>query len=242
MTENSPEKGVAALLQALRQKPTEADCQLCLSQLHDYVVAQLAGQDYRQQFAWTAVHLDTCTACAEAYALIYEAALAEAQNRLPQPAHLPDPDLSFLQSASWLAALQAALELHAARLTLQLNETLNALLAPQPTLAATRTLDDGRYTPRLLELTFDQAAAANVPFTLAAYADRQQPDRCLVEITVQPPGQSWPDLSGRAVTLHAAAQRAAAHTVTAATDDWGTAVFPDIPRSALTALRIEIEL
>ena len=237
MTDHSMEKGAADLLEVLQRPFAAADCQRCLAQLHDYVLAQLNGEDYRQQFAWTAVHLDGCVACAEAYALVYETALAEAQGHLPQPAHTPEPDLSFLQPAPWLTAFRAALEVSAARLTLQLNDTLLTLLAPQPELAATRAVDDGRYTPRLLELTPDQAAAAAVPFTLAAYADRQQPDLCLVEITVQPPGQSWPDLGGRAVTLRAAGQ-----TITAATDDWGTAVFPDIPRSALTALRIEIEL
>ncbi|MBE2197514.1 MAG: hypothetical protein IAE79_02815 [Anaerolinea sp.] len=230
---------IQALAAALIYTPDEADCALCLNQLDDYVAAQLHGAAYQTQFAWTAQHLDSCAACAEAYALVYEVALAEANGRLPHPAHIPAPDLAFLQSPTtdWLVALRAAFTSGPTRLALQLNEALIHLLAPAPALALTRAGTDGRYTPKLLEITPDQAQTAGLPFTLAAYADQQQPDHCLVEITVQPPGQSWPDLGGYLVTL-----TAGGNTVTGETDDWGTAVFPDIPLVELTSLRLDITL
>ncbi|MBK8990112.1 MAG: hypothetical protein IPM39_29295 [Chloroflexi bacterium] len=241
MITNTPDEATArvmAFISVIRHAPDDADCALCLDQLDGYVQAQLAAADYRAQFAWTAQHLDGCVSCAEAYALHYEAALAEAHGRLPQPDHLPQPDLAFLHAAvDWLAVLQAALRITPARFTLQLNETLNRLLPPTPTPALTRSAADGRYQPKLLELNQDQAHVAGLPFTLAVYADRQQPDRCLVEITVQPPGQSWPDLGGYLVTLTAAEQ-----SVTTKTDDWGTAVFPDVPLAQLEQVRLDVAI
>jgi hypothetical protein len=230
------EASARALAEILSYTPDEADCALCLNQLEDYVQTQLRGAAYQPQFAWTARHLDSCVACAAAYALLYEVGLAEANGRLPHPAHTPAPDLSFLQSQpGWLATLRAALTAAPERLSLQLNEALARLLAPAPAPALTRAVGDGRYTPKLLELTPDQAQEAALPFTLTAYADRQQPDRCLVEITVQPPGQSWPDLGGYQVTLAAGEQ-----IFTGKTDDWGTAVFFGIPLAKLNDLKIEV--
>ncbi len=225
-----------AFIEILNYTPDAADCALCQTQLDAYVQAQLAGTTYRTQFAWTAHHLDSCVPCAEAYALLYEVALAEANGRLPHLAHIPAPDLSFLQAQpGWVATLRAALTAAPRRLVLQLNEALARLLAPAPAPAFTRAVEDGRYIPKLLELTPDQAQEAALPFTLTAYADRQQPDRCLVEISVQPPGQSWPNLGGYQVTVAAGEE-----TFTDETDDWGTAVFLDIPLAKLNNLKIEV--
>jgi hypothetical protein len=236
------ESRLRAFADIIGYTPDEADCALCLNQLEDHLQAQRRGAARGavrgHEFAWTARHLDSCVACAEAYALLYEVALAEENGRLPHPTPLPEPDLSFLQPRpDWLAALQTALSATAERLVLQLNETLAHLLAPAPAPTLTRSVANGRYTPKLLELTPDQAQAAALPFTLAAYADQQQPDRCLVEVTAQPPGQSWPDLGGYQVRLTVGGQ-----TFTGETDDWGTAVFPDLPRAQLNQLQIELAL
>ena len=230
------EARVQAFWAMLRQTPAAADCDLCLSQLEAYVQAQLDERAYQAEFDWLGRHLDSCPACAEAYGLLYELVWTETNSRLPPPTRLPPPDLSFLHHPpAWLAALTAALQTRSDRLSLQLNEQLARLLAPVPVAAPTRSLGDGRYQPKLLELTPDQAQAAQIPFTLTAFADHQQLDHCLVEITVQPPGQSWPDLGGRPVTVTAGEQ-----TFSATTDDWGTAVFPDLPRSELDRLEIVV--
>ncbi len=232
-------RGQALLALLTNPTPDDAACQLCLSQLDDYVRAQLSGRQAAGDFAWLLAHLDGCVACAAAYALLYEVTLADENGRLPRPAAVPEPDLSFLRlPADWRTALHAALRPAPGRLTIQFSAALNHLLAPAPAAALSRAgAGDGRYAPKLLELTTDQAQAAAVPFTLAVYADRQQPDACLVEITIAPPGQSWPDLGGRSVTL-----TAGPYTRTAATDDWGTAVFPDVPRAELDNLRLDVNL
>jgi hypothetical protein len=230
-------------LAMLRHSPTDVDCTLCLSQLEAYVQSQFMPSAAQAQFGWLRQHLDSCAACAQAYGLLYELVWAEENGRLPQPTHVPEPDLRFLRSPfsrpspAWLKPLQAALRITPEQIGLQLNETLTRLLLPAPGLAPTRSVGNGRghgrYQPKLLELTPDQAQTAAIPFTLTVYADGQQPDRCLVEVMIQPPGQSWPDLGGRQVTVTAGGQ-----PVSAETDDWGTAVFPDLPRSELDKLAI----
>ncbi|MFO7683581.1 MAG: hypothetical protein R6X34_26405 [Chloroflexota bacterium] len=248
MTEQS--KGsrnqIQTFLAVLRAEPTEADCERCLAQLNDYVENQLASGDYRREFPRTAQHLDGCVSCAEMYERVYALLWAERNghfdrlgtDRLPQPAPIPEPDLSFLTpSATLWTALQTALQHSQQRLTLQLNAVLAALLVPQPTLAATRTGEDGRFGSQLLALNPDQLPQTELPFSLAAYADKQNPDLCLVEITVEPPGLSWPDLGGREVSVGYGEV-----AFTELTDDWGTAVFADIPLAALESLRLEIQL
>jgi hypothetical protein len=221
----------------LRYTPDEADCLLCQKQLDIYIEAQLGHTADQTSFAWTAQHLDSCLACAEVYALLYEVVMADENGRLPQPAQLPEPDLTFLESSpDWLAALKAALTVSPAQLALQFNAALVRLLAPAPTLALSRSLTNGRYQPKLLEITLEQAQTLSLPFTLAAYADQQQPNHCLVEITVQPAGQSWPDLGGYQVTLKSGGQ-----TFTGETDDWGTAVFPDILLIELEDLHLRVQ-
>ncbi len=229
---------VQTFLAMLQSQPTEADCQRCIEQLNDYVDAQLAGSHYQTEFPFVTRHLDNCVACADAYARVYELELAEQNGRLPQPVHIPDPDLSFLgQSANLWAALQTALQHTQERLTLQLDSALAALLAPQPSLAMTRSTEDARFGAQILSLTPEQVPETTLPFSLAAYADKKNAELCLVEITVEPPGQSWPDLGGKQVQLRFAD---VLHTET--TDDWGTAVFPDIPRTELENLHFDISL
>lgn len=221
----------------LRYKPTGADCALCLNQLEAYVETQLSRPAATAEFGWLRRHLDSCLACAEAYALLYELAWAEENGRLPRPPHIPEPDLRFLRPLpDWLKLLKDALLITPDQVRLQLNEALVRLLTPPPAPAPTRAAGDGRYQPKLLELTPDQARSVAIPFTLTAYADRQQPDRCLVEITVQPPGHSWPDLGRYQVAVTAAGQ-----TFITETDDWGTAVFPGLPRSQLETLAIIVQ-
>lgn len=233
-----PDGRVQAFLAMLRQQPSEADCRLCLSQLHNYVVARQTGADDATQFSWIAQHLDSCVTCAEAYGLLYELVLAEAQGELAQPERLPTPDLSFLTAVPDLAtSLSQAIQQTGQRVILQLNDVLAALLAPLPQTALTRSTNEGRYGQKVLELTPEQVPDVAFPLTLIAYADQEQPGRCLVEVTVEPPGLSWPDLGGRTITLTIEEL-----SLTASTDEWGAAVFLDILILDLDSLRLDISL
>ncbi|MBE2222620.1 MAG: hypothetical protein IAF02_13820 [Anaerolineae bacterium] len=230
------ESKVPTFLAMLQTEPTEMDCQRCVAQLTDYVSAQLDKGDYQHQFPVVAQHLDSCVLCAEMYARVYEVELADRNGRLPHPASIPQPDLSFLGSRPSLwAVLQIAFQQTQTRLTLQLDAALAALLTPQPSLALTRSGDDARFGEQILSLTPDQVPETELPFSLAAYADKENPNQCLVEITVEPSGSSWPDLGGSNVRL-----RYGEVVLAEITDDWGTAVFPDIPRADLKNLQFEI--
>lgn len=233
---NREEGKVQSFLALLQSQPTEADCQRCIEQLADYVDVQLADGAYQTQFPFVVRHMDSCVACAEAYALVYEVELADRNGRLPQPSHIPQPDLSFLAlTANLWTILQSALHITQTRITLQLDAILAALLAPQPSLALTRAVENGRFGQQLLLLTSAQTPETELPFSLAVYADKENPELCLVEITVEPSGLSWPDLGGSRVSVSYGEV-----VVTELTDDWGTAVFANIPHAELETLKLDI--
>lgn len=239
MTENKngPEDKVQSFLSMLRTKPTEADCDRCIAQLDAYVTLQLEDGDYRGEFPWVAQHLDSCVDCAEVYAQVYELLGAESNGRLPQPVTIPEPDLSFLDSPVNLwTMLQTALQITHEQITLRLDVVLAALLLPQASPGLVRGGEDGRFGEQLLSLTPEQTPI-DLPFSLNAYADRANGELCLVEVTVEPPGKSWPDLGGQEVIV-----RYLDGMQTAVTDDWGTAVFTNIPRAELQNLILEIHL
>ena len=132
------EERVERLLSILQFNPTADDCQTCLNQLDDYISMQLAGEDYGGHFPEVANHLDACAQCAQAYARLYELAIADAANRLPQAPSMPDPDLGFLQAdsstqvqASRLSErLLQALQQTTEKLTLYLSVDLLDMLLP----------------------------------------------------------------------------------------------------------------
>jgi hypothetical protein len=239
----------------LRSEPDAAACRVCLSRLDEYVATQLADEDYVARFPDVVVHLDACPDCADAYAQLYELELAEAADRLPQPERLPDPDLSFLQPQASgplsPAALQARLRtaalterlrdaLHRAgdRLTLQLSAKLLPLMRPSPAAAQTRApADSERFNEVLLALEPDEELRPDLPVTLVVYRDAHHPGMCLVEVIVEPPGRSWPELEGIGVALLVAGERRKATT-----DAWGLAVFEGVPVAQLADMALEITL
>lgn len=235
------EQRQALLARILQARPPESACQTCLEQLDGYVTAQLAGQDYAVRFPEVAAHLDACPDCAEAYGRLYELELAAATGRLPLPNRLPKPDLSFLapQAAPGLAeALSAAVRRLGNGLTFHLSAGLLPLLRPAPALAAVRVpADSVRYGEVLLALEPDDARRAGLPLGLTAYRDARRPEVCLLEVKVEPPGRSWPDLGGTTVTLTAAGDQRRA-----VTDAWGLAAFEGVAVAHLAQLMVEIEL
>lgn len=239
MTEN-PISGdkpiVRRFLAMLTTRPSEEACQKHLILLDNYVTAQLDGEDVIEQFPDTAVHLDTCLLCAEAYALLYETRSAEMGNQLIDPPTLPAPDLSFLQSGPNLSSLlKQQLQATANQINLQLTSALLSLLTPLPQTAPVRAAS-GRYAEAIHSLTPQHVPDVPLPFSMTAYKDLQNADLCLVEINVTPPGISWPDLEGYQVQIAFADQ-----TFKDKTDDWGTAVLANIPIDQLANLTITIE-
>jgi hypothetical protein len=233
------------LIEMLRVEPDEVACQRCLSQLDEYVTAQLSGEDVRTRFPAVALHLDACTECAGAFYRLYEVAAAEAMDLLPEPLRGIKPNLSFLASkrhnspAPTLAErLRSALRRTANGLSLQLSADLVALLRPQPAAGAARTPADGeRYEEVLLVLEPEDVLRPDLPLTLLAYRDAQRPAECLVEVVVEQPARPWPALAGIKVALTAEASR---HATT--TDAWGVAAFEGIPVASLAHLLVEVML
>ena len=229
---SSEQKRWRQLTQILLSGPNDEACQQCLNQLDDYIMSQLAEEDYLTKFSEVAIHLDTCLVCAAAYNRLYELETAVATNTLPQPKHLPKPDLSFL--IPLVQQLKEALQRHGNRLSLQLTTMLVEMLRPSTPATVMRS-SEGQYQEQLISLTPQNATDLDLTFTLTVYRDKQVPNTCLLEVKVEPPGQSWPALGGKEVTImyNNAKQ-------TEVTDAWGIASFTGIPVDALGQLYLEI--
>jgi hypothetical protein len=237
------------LAQALLAPVGEAACTACLDTLEEYITDQLAGADYVSRWPAAAQHLDSCVACAESYALLYEVRLAS--RAAPQPARVPAADLSFLQAGAagpllpddlraarraWRlrAALGAAVERTGARLRLTLSRSLLNLLPP-PSAGPALAFRSGEGAP-LLELALDEPGAEVEQMQLSAYAESEGSEQCVVRIQLALRDHAWPDLAGVRVTLVAGDERRQA-----ATDAWGEAVFAAVPVAALLGLQVEVD-
>jgi hypothetical protein len=222
--------------------PPESECAAYLPRLAAYIDAQLAGEDYLTLYADIAAHLDSCLACADSYARLYELEIALAAETLPAPRAIPTPDLSFLSmpeaKPTLLDLLADALTTTAERIRLHLTTELLAFLQPQESALLTRSsAEDSRYHEVLYELQPEQLPESAIPLKLTAYRDAERPELCLLEVTVAPPGERWPNLGGRTVTVQRNGERR-----TAATDAWGVAAFADLPVTWLADLAVVVEL
>ncbi len=229
--------------EALQARGDEAACEACLSQLEAYITAQLDGRNYLALFPQTARHLDGCLSCAAAYARLYRMELAAAAETLPQLQQPRLPDLAFLsavpdQQPPLTDLLRTAVTRLQNRIRLHLSADLLPRLQPPPTLAPTRAPADAqRYAEQLFSLDPGEALRADLPLTLTVYRDGQQPQNCLVEITVAPSGRAWPNLAGMMVILVLPDQRREQPT-----NPWGVAAFEQVPVAELSELVIEVQL
>jgi hypothetical protein len=244
----SEDERLKQILQILRFDPDDEACQDCLSQLEDYIAAQFAGEDYMTRFPRVVVHLDACSDCAGAYARLYELELAEANGTISNPEQIPEPDLGFLQGGSQklhpsvsnnlTKLIQDALRRTGDRILVQFSAELLDLLRPLPSATPVRApTESDRYHEVIVQLNPDHFQDFDFPITLTAYRDSQQPESCLVEVRVEPPGESWPDLEGRSVTLIVAEER-----IESLTDAWGVASFESIRIDDLAGMKLEIDL
>jgi hypothetical protein len=219
----------------------EQVCERCLDLLEAYVEYQLGDNAAFAEAAWVANHLDSCVACAEAYALLYEVRVAPP---VLSDLRVPVPNMAFLASgtansltpeqlreqrrqATWGALLSAALQRVAERWQVQLSQALLDL-APRPTALALR----GSTAP-LLQFVLEPTDPQLQSLTVSAYAT-SQPD--LVDLRVQLAfvDREWPDLEGIAVQIFYADQRR-----DASSDAWGEVVFSGVPQAEIANLRFE---
>lgn len=228
----------AHLVDVLRRKQTEEACSACIDRLETYITAQIGGSFEPTQHKETAMHLDSCISCSTAYELLYDVIEAEQNGTLPIPAAIPTPNLDFLgEKVSLTDKLRDAVRVTAEKLTVQLDQLLLSLLvqeqAGQP--AMVRSGGDGRYTNKLFELSSSQLPGEMVPLKIAAFKDNEQAGVALVEVNVEPPGKTWPDLANYEVNLSTRSQEE-----TAVTNEWGTAVFPAVNIQYLGTLRLQV--
>jgi len=230
----------AWLIQVLLLKPQDALLHLTIDQLDDYVQAQITGQNYTTLFPETALHLDSCVACAESYQLLYELTLAETTTALLVPPSSVEPDLTFLTplpTTSLLQQIRAAVQRVGQQISLQLTPALLPALRPAYAMSTLRSAAEAqRYAEKLIQLEPPPVLLREWPVTLAVYRDVTYAGLCLVEVEVAPPGRNWPDLAGIFVTLTANQE-----TRSEFTDAWGLVVFERVPIVWLGEMKMTID-
>jgi hypothetical protein len=229
------------LARLLIEQPDPAACERCLDKLEAYCLAELSGASGAAADPETAQHLDGCVACAESYALLYEALLHSAA--VPEPPTLPAPDLSFLKRRSegsqmpaglgdLRSALLGALTRVGADLRLVLSEGLLALVPPPPPALVLRA---GEQSETLLDLQIDRpdplVAGLQLIFTRTSAAAGD----LLVRVGL--PEREWPDLAGIRVLLSDAGEQRQAIT-----DAWGEVRFQGVPQASLPMLELRVRI
>ncbi|MFZ0543947.1 MAG: hypothetical protein WAM60_00820 [Candidatus Promineifilaceae bacterium] len=231
------------LRNAIQNTTEDAACDACLSQLQEYVEAQLNGRNTLTLFPHIASHLDGCLQCAAAYARLYRLEMDAASGDLPELERPRQPDLSFLPSSpdpqpTLRQRLQAAFTQLQDGLRLQLTADLLPSLLPPPSLAVTRAAaEDERYAEQLYTLDSSDILADDIPVKLSIYRDAESLQNCLVEVTVTPVGRTWPQLADILVVLELPGLHLEQRT-----NHWGAAAFDQIPTAELGNLVIEVHL
>ena len=233
------DKPIQQLVQVLTTPLDEQRCQICLDTLEDYISLQLAGEDYQTQLADVAMHLDSCISCAEAYALLYEARVAEAR----QPTSIPTPDLSFLpitsadsDGASLQELLQGALEHVGTTLRILFSQQLLDMLRNTPSAEPTLAFREQTEPPSLINLVVEDPSPGVANIQITAYANIQDATMCTLRVQVALMGRDWPDLAGVAVRVQIDnAQRQTK------TDPWGEALFEQVLIDTLPHLQVEVD-
>lgn len=235
-----PDEPARQLTEVIIVQHDEANHTACLDALDAYVAAQIDGQDYSARFPSVSLHLDSCVACAEAYAALYEARLTE--GRLPLPVVVPVPDLSFLKDSSPASSLQQAERLQqllkgtvqrvGGRLRVVLSQPLFDLLP----LAMAPALRSGSGSSAvLLDLRLEPPDDIVTQLQITAYRNPGSLDWCAVHVGVGLRDRDWPDLAGISVTLVMGEDHR-----NVLTDAWGHAIFEQIPIGLLSFLQIEV--
>jgi hypothetical protein len=225
------------LIDALRTAGDQR-CIVFRDQLHDYVAAQLVYLPDLVPFRELAAHLDGCEECSGAFARLYELEHALLFASLPDPVRLPSFDMTFLLAfvPTLVEQLRAVTRRFGASVSFQLNASLRALLPASLASSTLRSTSQQALAP-IMALQADAAQQAELPLSFTVYREPHDPARCRVEVELQLPNLSWPDLADIPITISYDGG-----TQHALTDAWGLAAFPTVPLHALDTLRIDVLL
>ncbi|MEM8535356.1 MAG: hypothetical protein AAGF95_31265 [Chloroflexota bacterium] len=233
------DKPIQQLVQVLTTAIDEQNCQIYLDTLEDYISLQLAGEDYQTQLPAVAMHLDSCVSCAEAYALLYEARVAET----PQPVSIPTPDLSFLPTTSADSAgtslqelLQGSLERVGTTLRFLFSQQLLDTLTNTPSAEPTLAFREQTEPPSLIDLVVEKPSRGVASIQITAYANTQDVTMCTLRVQVALTGRDWPDLADVSVRVLIDNEQHQTKT-----DPWGEALFEQIPIDRLPHLQVEVD-
>ncbi len=238
----SDEERLQRLKRVLQTHPHDDEKLIAyIEQLPDYIAAQLRGENGATQFPELSEALDAMPELAAAYGRLYDLEIAEVQQKLTAGEKPPAaPDLSFLATNKIPLGqrLKEALQTVGEQIQLQFNEALLTLLAPPPAAAMVRSapVDAERYNQHIVSVTPEALPDLVMHLTIDIYQDTNNPEDCLVEVTVEPEGKSWPELEGSEVTITYGDQ-----SQTAETDAWGNVSFTDVPHSQLGSLKISVK-
>lgn len=233
------DESLRQLVQILTTPIGEQHCQIHLDSMEAYISFQLDGEDYQARMPHVARHLDGCVSCAEAYALLYEARVAE----IYQPTSIPIPDLSFLHTApadsdgvSLSALLQGSLERVGTRLRLIFSQKLFDALTSTPSTEPTLAFRESSEPPSLINLVVENPSPGVANMQITAYANPPDASVCTLRIQVALIERDWPDLADVSVRIQVHNKSRQTKT-----DPWGEALFEQVPIDALTHLQVEID-
>lgn len=234
------ESSIEYLIRALTtDEEDRLTCSECQASLPAYLQAELEGR--ADDAGWEPItrHLETCPYCAAVYASLSDLVALAYGERGEAPADYPEPDLSFLRTG-------ATAERDGGDLWWQLDELGHLFIrlaegavraleqpTPRPSYAGVKSAEARRT---LGQFSLEEPVE-DLAITLKVEESRDDPERCMVIITVDIPSQGgWPNLSGTRVTL----KRGEKELATQWTDAFGTVVFDDVQRADLTRLTFEI--
>lgn len=243
MAEQSTAK-LRRLVRVLLEQPDPQACQRCLDDMEAYCVAQIAGNDAATLLPEVAFHLDTCVACAEVYALLYDTLASPAA--ATEPARYPTADLGFLParaapsrtapvSSDLQTLLAQAIQRSGRSLHLTFSQGLLQLL-PAPAPAQAFALRSPGQPLALFELRVSDPET-QIEELLISAIPHAEAQLCDLRVRVTTQGQSWPDLEGIIVQLRQGEQRQQART-----DAWGEVVFRNLERAQLGAIELSVEV
>jgi len=234
------------LTRVLQSTHTDEDCDTCISNLDNYIAAQLAGDDYLTLLPDVALHLDSCINCSKIYSRLYELEVAEMEDAIREPQSIPLPDLAFLsqkEAASAIDKITQLLDRSLRRggeiISVQLSNMLLSLLSTIPISTQREAVahSEARYSEVVLEISPDRFPALNLPFSLTAFRDAYQPDLCLVEVKIYISGLHGPELGGKKVSLNID------ETIRQVfTNPGGVASFEEVPISDLEKMEVSVNI
>jgi hypothetical protein len=88
---------VERLGNALWDEEDALDHEECIAALPSFVTAEADGLRVAELYPDIKRHLDRCDSCAEQYVDLFQVALVDVGDAMPQPEALPKPDLNFLE-------------------------------------------------------------------------------------------------------------------------------------------------